>query len=414
MEIGRNLVFPATTGQADGRQGTVRFAREGAIGEGRVTTDTTAKRTTSRRRFLTGAAGLGAGGAAAVAMANVSRAQTVTLKMQTSWGAASTFQDLARQYVARVEAMAGGRLKIDLLASGAVVHAFQVQEACHKGVLDAAHTVTAFWTSKNPAAALFGLGPVFGANASQILAWIHYGGGKELYRELVQDILKLDLVGFFCMPMPAQPLGWFKFHVENADQLQNLRYRTVGLAAAIMRGMGLKVTQLPGREIMAALEKGDIEAFEFNNPTADRRFGAQNVSRHYHMGSYHQAAEFFEIIFNKGKFDGLPKEHQAILEYAAEAASTANYGRAMEIYSADLQKLIQEHGVNVYRTAQSILEAQLASWDQVLERLNQDPFFKKVADSQKSWVERVAFYDIVNAADHKLAYDHHFPDRLPF
>lgn len=379
-----------------------------------VTADTKAKKTTSRRGFLTGAAGVAVGGAAAVAMPSVSRAQTVTLKMQTSWGATSTFQGMARQYVERVEAMAGGRLKIDLLPSGAVVKAFQVQEACHKGVLDAAHTVTSLWYSKNPAASLFGLGPVFGANASQILAWIHYGGGKELYRELVQDVLKLDLVGFFCMPMPSQPLGWFKFHVENADQLQGLRYRTVGLAAAVMRGMGLKVTQLRGSEIMAALERGDIEAFEFNNPTADRRFGAQDVSKHYHLGSYHQAAEFFEIIFNKDKFDGLAKAHQAILEYAAEAASTANYGGAMDVYSTDLQKLIQEHGVNVYRTAQSIMEAQLDSWDQVLERLNQDPFFKKVADSQKSWAERVAFYDIVNGADHKLAYDHYFPGKLPF
>ena len=379
-----------------------------------VTTDTEAKKATSRRKFLTAAAGVGAGGAVAVAMPNVSRAQTVILKLQSSWGATSPFQDMARQYVERVEAMAGGRLKIDLLPSGAVVRAFQVQEACHKGVLDASHTVTAYWYAKHAAAALFGLGPVFGANASQILAWIHYGGGKEFYRELVQDVLKLDLVGFFCMPMPAQPLGWFKFHVESADQLKGIRYRTVGLAAAVMRGMGLKVTQLPGGGIKPALERGDIEAFEFNNPTADRRFGAQDVSKHYHMGSYHQAAEFFEIIFNRDKFDGLPKEHQAILEYAAEAASTANYGRAMDLYSTDLRKLIDEHGVNVYRTAQSILKAQLDSWDKVLERLNQDPFFKKVADSQKSWAERVAFYDIVNAADHKLAYDHHFPGKLPF
>lgn len=382
--------------------------------EARVTTDTEAKRPTSRRRFLTAAAGMSAGGAAAIAMPNVSRAQTAVLKMQSSWGAASSFQDMARQYVERVEAMAGGRLKIDLLPAGAVVKAFQVQEACHRGVLDAAHSVTAMWYSKHAAAALFGLGPVFGANASQILAWIHYGGGKQLYQELVQEVLELDLVGFFCMPMPAQPLGWFKFHVESIDQLTGIKYRTVGLAAAVMQGVGLKVTQLPGNKIKPALARGDIDAFDFNNPTADRRFGAQDVSKHYHLGSYHQAAEFFEIIFNKDTFDGLPKEHQAILEYAAEAASTANYGRAMDIYSADLQKLIQEHGVNVYRTDPSIMQAQLASWDQVLERLNENPFFKKVADSQKSWAERVAFYDIVNAADHKLAYDHHFPDRLPF
>ena len=164
---------------------------------------------------------------------------------------------------------------------------------------------------------------------------------------------------------------------------------------------------------MPALERGVIEAFEFNNPTADSQFGAQDVSKHYHMGSYHQAAEFFEIIFNKDKFESLPSEVQAILEYSAEAANTASYGFAMDTYSKDLQKLINEDGVNVYRTDVSIMKAQLDSWDKVLEGLNKDPFFKKVVDSQKEWSERVAFYDLVNAADYKLAYEHYFPGKLP-
>ena len=237
---------------------------------------------------------------------------------------------------------------------------------------------------------------------------------RKLYKELVQDILKLNLVGFFAMPMPTQPLGWFKKKISTADDMVGLKYRTVGLATDIMQGMGLKVTQLPGGEIMPALEKGVIEAFEFNNPTADSRFGAHDVSKHYHMGSYHQAAEFFEIIFNKDKFESLPTEHQAILEYGVEAANTANYGWAMDIYSKDLQKLINEHGVNVYRTAQSIMDAQLKSWDTVLAELNKDPFFKKIVDSQKAWSDRVAFYDIVNSADYKLAYEHYFPGKLPF
>lgn len=378
-----------------------------------MTTKETATKV-SRRKFLKGGAVAASGAAATIAFPQVSRAETVTLKMQSSWGATSPFQEMANQFIKRATEMAGGRLKIDLLPAGAVVKPFQVQDACHDGILDAAHTVTAYWYSKNKAASLFGTGPVFGANASQVLAWIHYGGGKELYRELVQDILKRNLVGFFSMPMPTQPLGWFKFHVKSADQLKGLKYRTVGLATDIMQGMGLKVTQLPGGEIMPALEKGVIEAFEFNNPTADSRFGAHDVSKDYHMGSYHQAAEFFEIIVNKTKFESLPKEHQAIIEYACEAANTASYGWAMDQYSKDLQKLINEHKVNVHRTASSIMKAQLESWDKVLEKFNKaDPFFKKVVDSQKSWSQRVAFYDLVNAADYKLAYEHYFPGALP-
>ena len=376
-------------------------------------TEVKTEKTVDRRKFLKGGAIATGAAAATVAFPQISRAQTVTLKMQTSWPTSDVFHEMAQQYVERVEKMSGDRLKIDLLPAGAVVQAFQVQDACHQGVLDASHTVTAYWYGKNKAASLFGTGPVFGANASQILAWIHFGGGKELYQELLADILKLNVVGFFCMPMPTQPLGWFKKEITSAEDLQGLKYRTVGLATDIMQGMGLSVTQLPGGEIVPALERGVIEAFEFNNPTSDSRFGAQDVSKIYMMGSYHQAAEFFEIIVNKDKFESLPAEHQAILEYATEAANTANYGLAMDLYSADLQKLINEHGVKVLRTPDSVMEAQLVSWDKTLETLNQDPFFKKVVDSQKAWSERVAYYDIINAADYKLAYNHYFPGKLP-
>jgi TRAP-type mannitol/chloroaromatic compound transport system substrate-binding protein len=383
-----------------------------------------------RRRFLKGAS-VAAAGAAALTLAacddkpkkkaadkmaapQVSKAKTTTLKVQSSWGAKSVFQDMAKQYAERVDKMSGGRLKVDLLPAGSVVKAFQVQDACHKGVLDGAHTVTAYWYGKNKAASLFGTGPVFGANASQILAWVHYGGGKELYQELVQNVLKLDLVGFFCMPMPTQPLGWFKKEIKSADDMKGLKYRTVGLATDIMQGMGLKVTQLPGGEIIPALERGVIEAFEFNNPTSDRQFGAHDVSKNYMMSSYHQAAEFFEIIFNKRKFDGLAKEEQAILEYGAEAANTANYGFAMDSYSKDLQGLIHEDKVNVHRTPESVMTAQLKSWDTVLEKLMKDEFFAKVVKSQKEWSHRVAFYDLLNSADYKLAFKHYFPGEIKF
>jgi TRAP-type mannitol/chloroaromatic compound transport system substrate-binding protein len=368
----------------------------------------------SRRRFLKGSAVASGAAAATVAFPQISRAQTTTLKMQSSWGAKAIFQDMARQYVDRVESMGGGRLKVDLLPSGAVVKAFQVQDAAHKGVIDGAHTVCAYWYGKNKAASLFGTGPVFGANAIQMLAWIHSADGKELYRELVQDILKLNLVGFFAMPMPTQPLGWFTEEIKSADQMKGLKYRTVGLATDIMQGMGVKVTQLPGGEIVPALERGVIEAFEFNNPTSDSQFGAQDVRKVYMMGSYHQACEFFEIIFNKDKFDSLPKEHQAILEHSAEAASTANYDLAMDSYSKDLQKLINKDGVKVYRTPESVMAAQLVSWDKVLDDLNKDPFFKKVVDSQKAWAHRVAFYNLMNDADYKLAFKHYFPGEITF
>ncbi len=302
----------------------------------------------SRRTFLKTAAA-GAAGAAALGFPMVSRAQTVTLKMQGAWGAKDIFNEYAEDYVARVNQMAGGRLKIDYLVAGAVVKPFQVMDAVNKGVLDAGHQVAVYWYGKSKVASLFGTGPVFGQNAHQGLAWIYYGGGQALYDELLQA-LGLNIVGFFAMPMPTQPLGWFKKRITDAKQLVGLKYRTVGLAADLFQAMGVKVTQLPGGEIVPALERGVIEAFEFNNPTSDRSFGAQDVSKVYMLGSYHQAAEFFEIIFNKTKYDALADEQKAILKYAAEAASSNNYWKGQDRYSADLQWLKNQAEVNVYRT----------------------------------------------------------------
>jgi len=367
-----------------------------------------------RRKFLKKAAVVGgAAGAATLGFPMVSRAKTVTLKMQGAWGAKDIFNDYAEDYVKRVNEMAGGRLKIQYLISGAVVKAFRVQDAVHKGVLDAGHQVCVYWYGKSKVASLFGTGPVFGQNAHQGLAWIYYGGGQELYDELIKE-LGLNTVGFFCMPMPTQPLGWFKKPITDASQLKGLKYRTVGLAADLMQAMGVKVTQLPGGEIVPALERGVIEAFEFNNPTSDRSFGAQDVSKVYMLGSYHQAAEFFEIIFNKDKFNSLEKEHQAILKYAAEAASSNNYWRGQDQYARDLQWLKNKAGVKIYRTPTSVMKAQLDAWDRILPDLEKDPFFKKVVKSQKEFAYRLAYYDILNSCDYKLAFDHYFPGELGF
>jgi TRAP-type mannitol/chloroaromatic compound transport system substrate-binding protein len=367
-----------------------------------------------RRKFLKKAAVVGGvASAATLGFPMVSRAKTTVLKMQGSWGAKDIFNDYATDYVKRVNEMSGGRLKIQYLISGAVVKGFRVQDAVHKGVLDAGHQVTVYWYGKSKVASLFGSGPVFGQNAHMGLAWIYYGGGQELYDELIKN-LGINTVGFFCMPMPTQPLGWFKKRITDAKQLVGLKYRTVGLAADLMQEMGVKVTQLPGGEIVPALERGVIEAFEFNNPTSDKSFGAQDVSKVYMLGSFHQAAEFFEIIFNKTKFDALEKEHKAILKYAAEAASSNNYWRGLDQYSKDLQWLKNKAKVGIYRTPTSVMEVQLKAWDTLLVDLEKDPFFKKVVKSQKEFAHRCAYYDILNSCDYKLAYDHHFPGELGF
>ena len=366
----------------------------------------------SRRKFLGTATLAGAAAGSALAAPAVLAQAPVTIKMQTSWPASDIWMDFARQYIERVERMSGGRIKFELLPAGSVVGAFQVLDGVNDGVIDAAHTVPVYWYGKHKAASLFGTGPVFGGNATTMLAWFYQGGGKDLYRELTQDIMGLNLYGFYGFPMPAPPFGWFKRPITGVKDVQGLKYRSVGLAADLLQSMGMSVAQLPGGEIVPAMERGVIDAFEFNNPSSDIRFGSQDVAKHYFLSSYHQASESFEFLFNRDVFDGLDDDLKAIIEYGVEAASTANTALALDNYSADLAKLQEEHGVTVHRTPKEILDSQLKAWDGIIPTLEADPFMKKVLDSQREWVERVVFYELMNGADLALAYEHYFPGKL--
>jgi TRAP-type mannitol/chloroaromatic compound transport system substrate-binding protein len=373
----------------------------------------TQSKTINRRSFLTKSAVAGGAAAGSMLAAPAVLAQApIVLKMQTSWNDANIWQDFARDYATRVEEMSGGRMKVDVLPAGAVVGAFQVLDAVNDGVIDAAHSVPVYWYGKNKAASLFGTGPVFGGSATTMLSWFYEGGGQALYNELTQDIMGLDVVGYLGFPMFAQPFGWFKQEVNTVADLQGFKYRTVGLAADLLQKMGMSVAQLPGGEIVPAMERGVIDAFEFNNPSSDKDFGAQDVAKNYYLSSYHQASESFEFLFSKQFLEDLDPDLQAILKYGVEAVSTANTAKAMNRYSSDLQFLENEAGVNVRRTSTEILNAQLQAWDELIPELEADPFMKKTLDSQRDWVSRVSYYELMNAPDYGLAYEHYFPGKI--
>jgi TRAP-type mannitol/chloroaromatic compound transport system substrate-binding protein len=191
--------------------------------------------------------------------------------------------------------------------------------------------------------------------------------------------------------------------------MKGLKYRTVGLAADVLMEMGMSVVQLPGGEIQPAMKSGLIDAAEFNNPTSDKDFGMQDVSKHYHLASFHQSQEAFEITFNKKKYQSLPAELQSILEYASEAENSNFYWHNTLRYANDLVKLKKDHGVNVYRTPDSIMTAQLKAWDVVVDRISkEDPFFAKVVKSQKDYAKKVMDYLLLNQPNYGLAYKHHF------
>ena len=358
----------------------------------------------NRRNFLRGSAVVGASTLAAPAIAG---GHGTTLKMQAAWGG-GIFLENANSYVQRVNEMSGGSLTIELLPVNSVVKTSQMQDAVHRGVLDAAHYVPAYWYSKSKAASLFGTGPCFGWSSQEVLGWIYYGGGQELFDELMAS-LGLNVVSFFNSAMPAQPMGWFKEEIKDSSQMKGLKYRTVGLAADVLLEMGMSVVQLPGGEIQPAMKSGLIDAAEFNNPTSDRDFGMQDVSKHYHLGSFHQSQEFFEVTFNKKKFDALADEQKAILKYASEAENSNFYWHNTNRYANDLDTLRNEQGVNVYRTPDSVMAEQLKAWDIVVDRISgEDEFFAKVVDSQKAYAKRVMGYLNLNQPDYKMAYGHYF------
>ena len=365
----------------------------------------------SRRKFFKAAATAGAAAAATVAMPNIATAggHATVLKMQAAWpSGANIFFEMATDYAKMVSDMSGGSLKIDVQPVGAVVKTSEIGQAVSSGVVDMGHWVTAYWYGKNPAASLFGTGPSYGMSSQEVMGWMEYGGGRALYEETLAKV-GFDYIGFFHMPMPAQPFGWFKKNVTKVSDVKGMKYRTVGLATNVLTAMGMVVRQLPGGEIQPAMKTGLIDAAEFNNPTSDSQFGMQDVSKHYHLGSFHQSQEMFEIPINRKRYESLSPAHQSILKNAAYAANTDNYFKALVRYSDDLSKLINEHQVNVYQTSDEILAAQLKGWDQVIADFeSKDPFFKKIVDSQKSYAKKVMKYLLMNQPNYRLAYENEF------
>ncbi len=360
----------------------------------------------TRRKFLK-AAGGAAAAAAGLGFPAIATSQTqITWRFQSTWPAKDIFHEYAQDYARRVNEMSGNRFKLDVLPAGAVVGAFGMQDAVSTGVLDGGHGVCAYWYGKNKAFSLFGTAPSFGWVANDLLGWFYYGDGEKLYNELVNDILKVNCVGWLTGPMPTQPLGWFKKPITDVAQFQKLKYRTVGLAADLMNELGAAVTIIGGPDIVPSMDRGVIDAAEFNNPSSDLALGFPDVSKVYMVQSFHQDMECFEIIFNKNKYNALPKELQAILRYTCEAASSDMSWKWQKRYPEDLVK-IEKMGVKVYETPKSVLEAQLAAWDKILAKLSaENKFFGRVIESQKAWAKTVVGYKAQFESPRELASKH--------
>ncbi|MES2423683.1 MAG: TRAP transporter substrate-binding protein [Pseudomonadota bacterium] len=358
-----------------------------------------------RRNLLKGAAV--AAGAMAAPMVVKAQAAPVAFRFQSTWPAKDIFHEYAQDFAKKVNDMAGGRLKIEVLPAGSVVPAFQLLDAVSKGTLDGGHGVIAYHYGKNSALALWGSGPSYGMDANMVLAWHNYGGGKALVEEIYKS-LNMDVVSYLYGPMPTQPLGWFKKPVAKVADMKGLKFRTVGLAVDVFTELGAAVNPLPGGEIVPALDRGLIDAAEFNNASSDRLLGFPDVAKNCMLQSFHQSGEQFEILFNKTKYNALPQELRSIIDYAVQAASADMSWKAAERNSQDYIEL-KKAGVKFYKTPEPILRAQLEAWDKTIaKKAGENPLFKKVLDSQKAFAQRAGQWQNDYTVDFKMAYNHYF------
>ncbi|MGC2519112.1 MAG: TRAP transporter substrate-binding protein [Burkholderiales bacterium] len=363
----------------------------------------------SRRKFLAGAAAATAG-AATLGFPMIAKGQTgpMTWRFQSTWPTKDIFHEYALDYAKKVNDMTGGDLKIEVLPAGAVVKAFDLVDAVSKGTLDGGHGVLVYWYGKQAALALWGSGPAFGMDANMLLSWHKYGGGKEILADIYKSI-NLDVVSFPYGPMPTEPLGWYKKPIRSVADFKGLKFRTVGLGIEMFSAMGAAVNALAGPDIVPAMDRGLIDAAEFNNPSSDRALGFPDVSKVYMMQSFHQSAETLEILFNKRKYDALPDKLKNIIANAVEAASADMSWKAIDRYSQDYIEIQAKEKVKVYKTPNAVLQDQLKVWDQVIAKKSaENPFFKKVLDSQKAYAQRVGNWQYDQAIDCSIAFKHYF------
>jgi TRAP-type mannitol/chloroaromatic compound transport system substrate-binding protein len=361
----------------------------------------------SRRKFLTGATAAAAG-TAALGFPMIAKSQgPISMRWQSTWPSKDIFHEYANDFAKKVNDMTGGDLKIEVLPAGAVVPAFGLIDAVSKGTLDGGHGVLVYHYGKQNALALWGSGPAFGMDAQQLLSWHKYGGGKELLNKLYASI-NLNVVSFPYAPMPTQPLGWFKKPITKWEDFKGLKYRTVGISIDVFQGLGAAVNALPGGEIVPAMDRGLLDAAEFNNATSDRILGFADVSKVYMLQSYHQNAEQLEITFNKTKFDALPAKMKAIIENAVEAASQDMSWKAIDRYSKDYIELQEKDKVRVYITPASVLQKQLEVYDAAAAKRKDNALFNEIADSQKKFAQRSAKWYLDTQVSTRMAYNHYF------
>jgi len=328
---------------------------------------------------------------------DASAQQSTRMRLQTAVPAAADEFKMLQKFSQRVDSMTGGRLKIEVLPDGAVVGAFEILDAVDKGLVDSGFAWTHYWSGKHPAAMLFGSpsgGSGLGMDQMAWVSWFLEGGGKELYRELFDEHLKVNVVGFIVQPVGPEALGWFKQPIKNMADLQKRRFRTPpGIPGAIYKEMGVTAIALPGAEIIPSAERGVLDAAEWCCPVTDLAYGFQRAFKYYYLQGLHQNTVNADIYINKNFWNKLPKDVQAIFEGAALASLMESIAYRIRANALALIELKTKHGVQVMETPPDYFPAFMAAAKKVMEEnAAKNAFFKKVLDSQAAFAKDVVPY----------------------
>ena len=330
--------------------------------------------------------------AASAIVAASAQAQPVSLKMQASWPASFTLYDNFTFFADRVGKLSGGQLKIETMPAGQVVPAFEVLDATHKKVLDGAHTWAAYWTGKHKAAVLMTGGPGggFGMDFIDAMGWHNFGGGMELYQELYQKELKLNVVAIPILPAGPQAFGWFKRPIKNLADFKGMKCRQTGIAQEIFNKMGMQTVNLPGGEILPAAQRGVIDCAEWVGGIEDLKIGFHNVWKYHYTPGVHENVTIAELLVNGDVWKALKPEHQEMIRSAANETFLIWWAGWQKRNAEALKELQEKHGVRVLRTPPDILIAFLKTWDKfAAEESAKSPFFKRVLESQRAYASLV-------------------------
>jgi len=341
-------------------------------------------------------------------------AQTTTLKIQASFPPSSTIFDNLKYWAERVQTMAGGRLKIEVMPAGTVVPAFEVMDATHKKVLDGSHSAAAYWVGKHRAAALFGPAPggPLGMDLIDYMGWIYDGGGHELYREFYQTVLQRNVEPIPLTSVANQVLGWFKDPIKNWEDLKGRKCRQTGLTAEVFAKAGMSPVNMPGGEIVPAAERGVIQCGEWVGPAEDMKIGFQGVWKNYYMPSTHEPATVLELLINGDVWKSLTPDLRQMIISAAWEATFRSQTILNKLNADALEELQTKHGVKIQRTPEDIMRKILETWDEIAkEEEGKNPFFKKVYDSQRAYASKIVPARRFIFPNYEVGANHYWPEK---